>query len=345
MAKVPGKATINYAVLGVGRMGYRHAQVLSRQPGAKVHGVYDAVPTRTQAVAADFGATPYRSWQDALQDPVVDAVFIVTPSTLHHEMCLAAAAAGKAIFCEKPLALTVAHCDAVAAAVEKNRVLFQLGFMRRFDPGYAAARAAIEAGEIGDVVAYNGISRDKEPPPEEYVKESGGIYQDALTHEFDLARYLMGDEVVRLYAAGKPLINSWFATYGDVDHALITLEFRRGGLGHIEGSRNGIYGYDIRGEVMGTKGTIQIGQGRQTPVLIQTASGVRHDFVPGWLDRFAGAYEAEVAAFHACVREQREPLVGAWDGRQALLLALAAAESQRTGLPIAIGEDGSLTTG
>jgi len=330
-----GDAVVNVAVLGLGRMGYRHAEILaSRVPGARLVGVMDALPARTAEVAVRFGVKSYADWRDAVSDPAVDAIVIVTPSTTHAEIAIAAAKAGKAIFCEKPLALTVAECEAIDATVNETGVLFQLGFMRRFDPGYAAAKRAIAEGAIGEVVAYSGISRDPQAPPREYVAQSGGIYLDALIHEFDIARYLMADEVSRIQATGRALVHKWFADFGDVDHAYVTLEFAKGGLGHIEGSRNALYGYDIRAEVMGTRGTIAIGYDRQTPIRIQTAAGIAHDFVPGFLERFEAAYFIEMVEFIKCVLEDRRPIVGAWDGRQALLMALAAKRSQELGRPV-----------
>lgn len=327
-----GKAAINCAVLGLGKMGFRHAELLAnRVPGARLVAVSDAIAPHTAKVAEQLGAKGYVNWQDAVNDPNVDAVFIITPSTTHAEMSIATAKAGKAIFCEKPLALTVKECEVIDAAVKQAKVPFQLGFMRRFDPGYAAAKQAIAAGAIGDVVAYNGISRDPQAPPEAYVAQSGGIYLDCLIHEFDIARYLMDDDATRVTATGKITMNPWMAKYGDVDHAHVALEFKKGGLGHIEGCRNAIYGYDIRAEIMGTKGTISVGYDRHTPILIQTKQAISYDYVPGWLERFATAYHNELIEFVKCVLEEKQPIVGAWDGRQSLLLALAAGKSQSLG--------------
>ncbi|MEW8978290.1 MAG: inositol 2-dehydrogenase [Symbiobacterium sp.] len=332
-------ARLGCAVLGLGRMGYRHANILATQvPEARLVAVSDALAGRTAEVAADFGVRGSTDWREIVADPEVDAVIVATPSTTHAEICIAAAKAGKAIFCEKPLALTVAECEAIGQAVDAAGVPFQLGFMRRFDPGYAAARRAIDEGAIGDVVAYNGISRDPEAPPEAYVAESGGIYLDCLIHEFDIARFLMGDEVTRVYATGKALVYPWFAKYEDVDTAHVILEFARGGIGHIEGSRHAFYGYDIRGEVIGTKGTITIGYQRQTPIMLLTRAGVTHDLVPGFLERFEQSYAIEIVEFVNAVRAGRKPSVGVWDGRQALAVALAAGKSQRLGRPVALEE-------
>jgi scyllo-inositol 2-dehydrogenase (NAD+) len=330
-------ASVRCVVLGLGRMGYRHAELLAtRVPGARLVAVSDPIAARTAEVADQFGVMGYDDWQEAVSSPGVDAVVVVTPSTTHAEICVTAARAGKAIFCEKPLALSVRECETIDSVVSQTGIIFQLGFMRRFDPGYAAAKRAIFAGEIGDVVAYNGISRDPVAPPREYVAQSGGIYLDALIHEFDIARYLMDDEVLRVYATGRALVAPWFAEVGDVDHAYVTLEFGRGGLGHIEGSRNAVYGYDVRAEVMGTKGTIAIGYGRHTPITVQTRSGITHDHVPGFLERFAESYFIELVEFIKCVQDGRRPIVGAWDGRQALLMALAAKKSQDLGRPVVV---------
>ncbi|HLO04114.1 MAG TPA: inositol 2-dehydrogenase [Symbiobacteriaceae bacterium] len=331
------KSTLNCAVLGLGKMGFRHADLLAnRVPGARLVAVQDPIEPHLRNVSAQLGAKGYLDYQEVLNDPAVDAVFIITPSTTHAEICMAAAKAGKAIFCEKPLALSVAECEAIDHVVKQTGTPLQLGFMRRFDPGYAAAKRAIAEGAIGEVVAYNGISRDPQAPPREYVAQSGGIYLDCLIHEFDIARFLMGDEVKRLHATGKVLMNDWMHALNDVDHAHVVLEFEKGGLGHIEGSRNAIYGYDIRAEVMGTKGTIAIGQERHTPITIQTKSGVVRDYMPGYLERFSEAYHIELIEFVQTVLAGKTPSVGAWDGRQALLLALAAKRSQELGAPVEV---------
>lgn len=323
------------AVLGLGALGSRHASIAAtRVAGAKLVAAADPVEERRAAVAAAYGAATYANWEDALQHPGVDAVVVVTPSPTHAPAVIAAAKAGKAIFCEKPLAFTLEQCDEVASAVDTAGVLFQMGFMRRVDPAYAAAKQQIEAGVIGDVIAYSGSSRDPDAQPGPHWRTCGGIFMDSMSHDFDIARHLVGDEVVEVYAKGRILVYDWLAEYGDVDHAYVTLDFARGALGQIECSHNAGYGYDIRAEVMGTKGTLRIGYDRQTAVTLLTRAGVSHDHVTHWLDRFDNAYHRELQDFVDCIRSDRAPGCTIQDGRKATELGLAAGQSRRGGLPV-----------
>jgi predicted dehydrogenase len=235
-------------------------------------------------------------------------------------------------FCEKPLALSLAECREMQAAVERTGTFFQMGFMRRFDPGYVAAKRQIGRGTIGRPVVFKSTSRDPFPPKLEYLNpaSSGGLLVDMGIHDFDLARWFMGD-VASVSAAGGVLAFPEFATVGDIDNAIATLTFADGRLGVIDLSRNGVYGYDISTELLGTEGTLRIGYLRETPVLTMTKNSVAHDTVPYFMERFERAYTAQLQDFASNVISGKKPTVTIEDGVEALRVALAATEAQRTG--------------
>lgn len=327
----------DFAVLGLGRLGSRHAEILAaRVPGARVVAVADPAPGRAAEIAGRVGAKAYVDPMEAIHHPGVDAVVIVTPTDTHASYCVAAARAGRHIFCEKPLASSVEECDMVKEEVDRAGVFFQLGFMRRFDPAYSKARRLIEEGALGRITHYTGIMRDPGAPPVEYLKASGGIFLDQLIHEFDIARFLVGSEVERVIAHGRDVAHGFIGEMGDADQVHVIMDFVNGALGHLEGSRNAFYGYDIRGELMGTEGMIQFGYLQQTPMVLMNRKGASYDIVPGFLQRFDEAYTLELVEFAACLREGRTPIVGAWDGRQAQLLAMTATESFRRQAPVQV---------
>lgn len=332
-------ATINIGVIGLGRIGRINSRhLLGHTGGARLA----AVSTRRPGDAAEFlgGADVkiYTDYHDLLADAGIDGVLVVTHTHTHHDIVLAAAAAGKAIFCEKPIALTMAETDSMLAAVERAGVLFQVGFMRRFDKGFAAARREIEAGVIGTPIVAFAISRDPNCPEPNWAdpRNSGGMILDLAIHDFDMLRWLMADEVTQVFATGGNLTCAGLAEVGDIDTAVINLRFGRGGLGYVEAGRNCRYGYDIRTEIRGTDGTLQIGYLRDTPVLKLMPQGVSHDTVAWFEERFTLAYHAQLDHFIDCIRREQSPLAGAVDARLALQISLAATRSQRKGLPIDI---------
>jgi predicted dehydrogenase len=251
---------------------------------------------------------------------------------------MAAAAARKPAFCEKPLALSLDACRDMRDAIERSGSFFQMGFMRRFDPGYAAGKRQIEDGAIGRPVLFKSTSRDPFPPSLEYANpaSSGGLLVDMGIHDFDLARWFMG-EVATVSAIGGVLAYPELASVGDIDNAIATLTFADGRLGVIDLTRNGIYGYDICTELLGTEGTIRIGYLRETPVLTMTKNRVAHDTVPYFMERFERAYAAQLQNFASNVLGQKEPPVTIVDGIEALRVALAATEAQRTGGRMEVG--------
>lgn len=335
-------AKIGIGVIGLGRMGQVYATFSASQlADANLVAVADMRPDVVASFADQVGgAKTYTDYQDLLADPNVQAVIVTTPTSTHRDVVIAAAAAGKAIFCEKPTALTLTATDEMIAAVEKAHVMFQVGFMRRFDTGYAAAKRQLEAGTIGDPVVIRSIGRDPFRTSLEYANPavSGGLILDMGIHDFDLLRWLMGDEVQRVYTEVASLVYPELETVGDVDNAMMNLRFEKGGLGNVEVSRTANYGYDIQTNVIGTKGALQIGYLQETPVLILTPEGARHDVVPHFPQRFGTAYTAQIAHFVECLRDDKEPSVTHVDARAALQIGLAATVSQHEGRVVYVNE-------
>ena len=324
---------INVGVVGLGRLGRLYAKYFTnRLPGARLHAVTDVQPEAVWAVAAETGAKGYAGTAELLADRAVDAVVVMTPTKFHGEVVVAAAAAGKAIFCEKPLSLDLAEGEAMKAAVAKHGVFFQLGFMRRFDKAYAAAKRRVAAGDIGTPVMFKSSSKDQLPPPVDYLRpeSSGGLFLDMGIHDFDLARWFMG-EVKDVFSVGNSIAFPEISQVGDVENGLSTLTFVDGGIGTVSLSRIGIYGYGIHTEIVGTEGTIQIGYDRETALLVMTPGQIAHDTVPGFYERFEQAYIAQLQDFVDNLAQGRPPPIVADDGLKAQRIALAATRSLHSG--------------
>ena len=324
---------LNIALIGAGRMGIAYARYLAtRVPGATLYGVSDVRLEAAEAARTACGATrACADYHELLADPAVDAVVVMTPTKLHKEVVVAAARAGKPIFCEKPLSLALDDAQEMKDAIAKSGVFFQLGFMRRFDPGYAAAKQKIEAGMIGKPCVFKSTSKDKERPSVDYLRpeNSGGLFIDMGIHDFDLARWFMGD-VASCYSTGGVLAYPEMAGIGDWDNAITNLRFESGCIGVVHLSRNGVYGYGIHTEIVGTEGTLQIGYDRETPVLVLKKDTIAHDTVPGFYERFENAYIAQLQNFVANLRENRPPPITVDDGIAAQKIALAATNSAQT---------------
>jgi inositol 2-dehydrogenase len=333
---------INLGIIGLGRMGRIYCRhLLSNLGSARLVAISTRQPP--SAAAAEIirqasGVQIYTDYHEMVADPAIHGVIVATHTHAHRDAVMAAAQAGKAIFCEKPLALTLADTDLMLGAIERAGVLFQVGFMRRFDRGYAAARKRIESGAIGRPIVAQAISRDPGCPEPAWADpaRSGGLILDLAIHDFDMLRWLMADEVVHVYAQGDVLTCPDLSAVGDIDTAIIQLRFAHGGLASVEAGRNCRYGYDIRSEIRGTQGTLQIGVLQDTPLLLLTPDGVTHDAVAWFEERFTPAYNAQIDHFVECVRRDQAPLVGAKDARRALEISLAAAQSQREGRPICV---------
>jgi inositol 2-dehydrogenase len=330
--------SICMGLIGAGRMGKVFAHTLAFAVSeVELLAVADVNLQTSQEAAARYGAKYfYTDYHELLRRDDIDAVVIVTPTATHAEVIQAAAAAGKHIFSEKPLAQTLESCDQAIAAVEQAGVKLQLGFMRRFDPAYIMAKQRIDAGEIGTPVMFRSTSRDPKRTSLEFARRenSGGLIMDMGVHDFDLARWLMSSEVVRVHSEGGCLVYPELNEVGDIDNAMINLKFANGALGNIDVSRNAVYGYDIRTEVLGSDGGLLIGKLQQTATLVMTRQGVTHDTVPYFMERFGEAYAAEIRDFVACILDDRQPSVSGQDARQATAIGIAATHSLDEGHPV-----------
>jgi len=305
--------------------------------------IADVDPLTSQTVAAQFGVkNHYTDYRQLLERNDIQAVVIATPTGTHAEVVKNCAAAGKQIFCEKPLSQSLAASDEAIAAVKKAGVKLQMGFMRRFDPAYVMAKEKISQGAIGAPVMFHAISRDPKRTSLEFARRenSGGMILDMGVHDFDLARWLMGSEVVRVQTEGGCLVYPELKDVGDIDNAVINLRFENQAIGNIDISRNAVYGYDIRTEVLGSEGSLLIGKLQQTSTLVMTRQGVTHDTVPYFMERFGEAYAAEIRAFVACIQQGNEPSVTGWDARQATAIGVAATLSLDEDRPVLVSEIG-----
>jgi predicted dehydrogenase len=308
-------------------------------PAARLIAVADADGVRAGRVASELEVEHhYSNWETLLERKDIDAVVVAAPSRFHALVTRAAAAAGKHVFCEKPPALSMEEAESAASAVARAGVQFQIGFMRRYDPPYAKVKKLIAAGEIGDPVLVKSVGRDRQPPPRSFFQDgiNGTLFPDAMIHEFDLARWLMNDEVVEVHSFGSVLACPEFAEFGDVDSAVVNLRFGRGGIGNVESHRKSNYGYDIRTEIVGSKGAVQVGYLQQTAQLVLTGAGASHDVVDHWLVRFADAYRNELRDFVDSIIAGEPTRVTGQDGLRALAVSIAAERSYCESRPITL---------
>ena len=325
-----------FAQFGAGRIGTIHAANLATNPATRLRYVVDVNPAAAAALAAKHGAQ-VTDVTTALGDPAVDAVIIASSTDTHAELILASARAGRAIFCEKPIDLSLKRVDQCLAAVKKARVPMFVGFNRRFDPSFAALHARLAAGEIGAVEQVIISSRDPGLPPSSYLKSSGGQFRDMTIHDFDMARWLLGEEPVEVFAYGSCLVDPAVGKIGDTDSVMVLMKTASGKLAHINNSRRASYGYDQRLEVHGAKGRLMAGNRTATTVELANAASVSGDKpLYFFLERYADAYRAEFATFVDCVVNKKPMPVTAHDGRQAIVLAEAAVKSLKTGRPVKV---------
>jgi len=336
---VDSRAKLNVGLIGLGRLGRVYARDLAtRIPCTRLTAVADVDAAAVETVAREFGVERSSTDPSAVfDDPSVDAVVIVTPTSTHRAMVEGAVASGKAIFCEKPLSISLSEAVAIRHAVSSSGVFFQMGFMRRFDRGFAAAKKRLDEGVIGDAVVFKSTSRDPYRPSIEYAdpRSSGGLILDMGIHDCDIARWYMG-EVAAVQAIGGLLAYPELASVGDIDNAVISLIFASGRLGVIDITRNGIYGYDIMAELLGTRGTLRVGYLRETPLMVMTKGQVAHDTVPYFMERFGEAYTAQLENFARNVLEGHQPPITVEDGVAALVVAIAATEAQKSGQRVEI---------
>ncbi|HPY94644.1 MAG TPA: inositol 2-dehydrogenase [Clostridia bacterium] len=331
---------LRIGVIGAGRIGKLHANNLKNAvPGAAVTAISDVNLLSAKALAATLGVGKvYQDYRQLLDDPEVDAVFICASTDMHSPISIAAARAGKHIFCEKPIDHDLGKIEEVLKAVKEAGVKYQVGFNRRFDRNFKKVRETVREGKIGDVHIVRVTSRDPEAPPPSYVKTSGGIFVDMTIHDFDMVRYLTGSEVEEVSVFGAVLVDPAIGEAGDVDTCVINLRFKNGALGVIENSRQAVYGYDQRVEVFGSKGAISAQNETANNTVLLTKEAVTME-KPLWffLERYNDAFIQEAKEFvEACLQGKETP-VGAYDGLQPVKIAIAARKSwQLSGQPVKV---------
>jgi myo-inositol 2-dehydrogenase / D-chiro-inositol 1-dehydrogenase len=333
-------APVRIGVLGVGRIGRMHAELLARRvAGAAVTVVFDADPATARAVADELAVPAAGTVEELLTAPGVDAVAICTPTPTHAHLIVAAAGAGKAIFCEKPVSLDLGEVDRALAAVEAAGVPFQIGFNRRFDPAHAAVAAAVAEGEVGEPHIVRISSRDPSPPPLAYARSSGGLFLDMTIHDFDMARFVTGSEVVEVSARGAVRIERELEELGDVDTAVVALVHENGCLTAIDNSRQAVYGFDQRVEVLGSAGMASSENPLAHTGVVRTSAGTRAPALPYFfLERYIPSYLHEWSAFVGAVSRGETPPVTVRDARAPLVIGLAALRSLREGRTVRIAE-------
>jgi len=333
---------LGVGVLGVGEMGKRHAENIRRLvPEARLIAVADVAAERARQVATELEIeNSYGSLEAMLECKDLDAVLIATPDKFHAQAIGIAARSGKDILCEKPLALNIADARAALEAVSEAHVRLQIGFMRRYDPAYAAAMQRIEGGEIGTPVIFKSVGRDKDEPPLAAYQSNlnGMVFYNNTIHDFDLARWLMQDEVSEVHSYTTVAIRPEVARYGDVVASVVNLQYRNGAIGNVESYVQAVYGYDVRTEIVGSKGSILIGSLRQAPATFLTALGGVQTLADHFLTRFQDAYLAEVRDFVQNILNDRPLRVSGDDGMRALAIAVAAEKShlQKTAVKVTL---------
>ena len=332
---------IRVGLIGAGRIGTLHIEHLAQNiPEVELTTICSLNLSNVQSLAEQYNVPKVTTdYNTLLADPQIDAVLITASTHTHVEMSQAAAKAGKHIFCEKPISLDLAQIDETLAIVEEAGVKFQVGFNRRFDASFKRVREAVDSGEIGEPHIMRITSRDPAPPPIEYVKVSGGIFLDMTIHDFDMARYLIGDEVVEVYAAGGVRVDPKIGEAGDIDTTVITLRFQNGVIGTIDNSREAVYGYDQRVEVFGSKGMLRRRIHRQIPLPLAVATGAaRHRPHISLWNATNLHFSRKLQAFFTCIQEDTPPPVTGADGRAPVVIGFAALKSLRENRPVRLSE-------
>lgn len=328
-------------LLGTGRIGAEHARVLHAHPDATSVVLADTDPARARAVAGRLGAGAAAvASVDEVFAADIDALVITTPTASHADLIRRGVDAGLPVFCEKPVAADLKHTVEVVAQVAQAGARVQIGFQRRFDTGYRAARAALRAGAVGTLHRMHLVTADPAPPPPDYVPHSGGIFRDCHIHDFDIALWLTGQPVVEVYATGANLGDHYFAEAGDVDTSVALLTFADGTLATVQGSRYNGGGYDVRAELAGTSGTYVVGLDRRAPLRSAEPDVNWPDGRP-WPDfwqRFRAAYGAEINAFLDLAAGRTDSLCTVADGLEALYVAEAAESSRLRRRPVRVDE-------
>ncbi|GAB4374885.1 MAG: inositol 2-dehydrogenase [Spirochaetales bacterium] len=334
---------VRLGVIGAGRIGRLHAQnIVRRIPGAEVVAISDVVRNAAEECAASLGITHvYTQPEPILEDKSIDAVLICSSTDTHSRLIEQAAEAGKHIFCEKPIDFDLERIDQALAKVDQAGVKLQIGFNRRFDHNFKRVRQAVEEGKLGKLFSLRIISRDPAPPPIEYVKVSGGLFLDMMIHDFDMARFLTGQEVEEVYTLAGVMVDPEIGKAGDVDTALVTLKFRDGTIGSIDNCRKAVFGYDQRVEILGSEGMIYTENDRPNTARLATSKAVCEDLpLFFFLERYTESYVAEIQTFIDCIRKDLPPPVTGMDGRIPVVMGKAARLSYEEKRPVKLSEIG-----
>jgi myo-inositol 2-dehydrogenase/D-chiro-inositol 1-dehydrogenase len=334
-------AKVNVGIIGAGRIGKLHAENLAyRAPEANIIAIADIFLEAAEKCAAAFQIpSAVKDYREIMENPDIEAVMICSSTDTHARMIEESAAAGKHIFCEKPIDFDLDRIDKALEAVDKAGVKLQVGFNRRFDPNFKRVREVVAAGKIGTPHILRITSRDPEPPPIEYIKVSGGIFLDMTIHDFDMARYLIGSEVSEIYAVGGVMVDPEIGQAGDIDTAVITLRFENGTIGTIDNSRKAVYGYDQRVEVFGSEGMVAVSNNTPDRAVYSNAEGV-HSSLPlfFFVERYTESYVAEMREFIECIQRDQTPSVIGIDGRIPVMMGYAAIKSYEENRPVKLSE-------
>jgi len=327
---------LRFGLLGAGRIGQIHGRNIAAAADARLLAIADVDRKAAAALAESTGAE-VRDAEAIIDAGDIDAILIGTPTDTHADLIEAGARAGKAVFCEKPVDLASSRVESCLKVVEAAGIPLMIGFNRRFDPNFAALQARVASGAVGSVEIVTVISRDPGPPPISYIGRSGGLYRDMMIHDFDIMRFMLGEEPVELHAYGSALVDPAIGEAGDVDTAVVILRTESGKLGQISNSRRAAYGYDQRIEVHGSEGLARADNVHESTVEIAGKLGFSKDPVLNFfLERYAEAYRRELAAFIEAVSTGRPPSPSGQDGLSAQRLADAATQSRETGRPVQI---------
>lgn len=338
-ARLGGRAdTVGIGVIGCGRIGQVHARTISRLQGAKLIGVADPLEDFGRRVASDYNTVWHRDWETLLSDPDLRGIVIGSPTPFHAEQILKAAAAGKDIFCEKPISNDLAVIDKCVDAVERAGVRLLVGFQRRFDSNFIRVKAEVEAGAIGEVRMFHIVSRDPAPPSADYLSKSGGIFLDMTSHDFDMARFVTGAEIDEVFVTGAAFEDA-AKQANDLDSAITVLKMSNGTFGTIDNSRRCAYGYDQRIEVFGSKGSV-VGNNKAPDTVVVSGipgivSGLPYSF---FMDRYTQAYAGAMTEFVNMIKEGNPPSVTGKDGRAPIVAGMAAALSAKERRPVKLAE-------
>lgn len=330
---------VQFALYGAGRIGRMHADNIAANPRARLCSVFDVNGDAAREVCEKHGAMQAHDVGEPLADESVDAVLIASSTDTHVDIITAAVAAGKAVLCEKPIDLDLDRVEQCARALASNDNAFvHIGFNRRHDPGHAEIHRALNAGEIGTLEQLIISSRDPEPPPLEYLQRSGGLFCDMMIHDFDLARFITGEEPVSIMAMGSAIVDPNARAINDIDTAMVVMQMESGALCHINCSRRAVYGYDQRVEAFGSQGMLLSNNKTATNVerFVADRTAAREPLLRFFIERYSESYDDELNAFINAVTNKTPPVTSFEDGRRALIIAKTAHEALTSGRSVAL---------